>query len=594
MNMALSNPPPFNLLALPNELLYEIARHVMPESFLEVLLTCRTLYDCAKPLAPFYKSQLKQHSLLEIDACTDRRGILLCLDRIAQQPDIARYVRTANLSCIASITKVCRPSQALRQTPPFIGFERIQGDEDALADIRRLVGQSSCLRAADIDVDAWASSMLDPIVDITQDQCDCSFDSAENQIFMLCILKNVRTLRIDDLSQGLAGLGVSPDSPQAKVLAAIKAAQQHPQTRAAADAPLGQLRRFCSLSAVDHQTWQPFEALGFFLTTPSLTELYASSCLAHEDQTGSIFSWPETMPLHHNLRRIELVAACFDDIGLIPLLQGLPNLEVFRHSHTVKHPSQCYDHNPAELFAALGTHVGKTLKHLAMCLEPHFFGTIVNGVVDMSEFTRLETLEVDYRMFYGPSLASGERNGSDNPSLPTVGGRGAIWKPLDIPRLDAILPKDLQRLEIFLGESPSAGMHERFDQDASLRALFGIPDIDDLSSLIAQAVSEAAAAAAAALEVSTSTTTTNTSDTASPDIQQQQQQRLPPSCTVRCVSRTLTAEWSHEVIDLRRGWTRPDQIRQYLEARGVTVHVDSEDDPQWICDLKKRFGVETW
>jgi len=580
MNMAISHSPPPNLLDLPNELLYEIARHAMPESFVEVLLTCRTLYDCTKPLAPLYKSQLKQHSLLEIDACTDRRGILICLNRIAQQPDIARYVRNANLSCIASITKVCRPSQALRQTPPFLEFERVQADQNALADIERLIGQSSCLRAAGIDVDAWARSMLDPIVDITQDQCDCSFDSAENQIFMLCILKNVRTLRIDDLSQGLAGLDMAPDSPQAKVLAAIKAAQQS-QTRPA-DAPLGQLRRFCSLPAIDHQTWQPLEALGFFLTTPSLTELYASSCLAHVDQTGSIFSWPGTMPLHHNLRRIELVAACFDDIGLISLLRGLPNLEIFRHSHTIKHPSQCYDHNPAELFAALGKHVGKTLKHLSMCLEPHFFGTIVNGVVDMSDFTRLETLDVDYRMFYGPTVASGERNGSDNPSLPTR-GRGAIWKPSDIPPLATILPPGLQRLEIFLGESPSAGMHDRFDQDASLRALFCIPDVDDLSSLTART---------AALEVSTSsattTTSTSTSDTASPDMQ------LPPSCTVRCVSRTLTAERPKDVIDLRRGWTRPDQIRKYLEARGVTVHVNSEDDPQWICNLKKRFGTEIW
>ncbi|KAH7025771.1 uncharacterized protein B0I36DRAFT_329097 [Microdochium trichocladiopsis] len=541
----------------------------MPESFEAFLLTCRTLHDCAKPLVPLYKSRRAAYSTLEVDARTDRRGILLCLDRIAQNPDVARYATTANLSFVATTTKACRPSRALRQTTPFLEFDRLKDDHEALCDIEMLIERSPCLRAAGIDTNAWGRQMLDPIFDVPQDQCDCSFESIQSQVFILSMLKNIRTLRIE-VGRTLAATA-EPNGPQAAVLAAIKAAQaQNPF-----DAPLGQLKTLLSFPPVDYDTWKHFEAMRLFLTIPTLTEVYASSFLALEGRSQTIFSWPQAMPVHHNLRRIELAASCFDDIGLAPLLAGTPALETFKFGYAIKHHGQGYDYNPAEMFETLREHVGGHLKHLAMTLEPHFFGTIVNGVVDLHGFTSLESLEIDYRMFYGPSIESGERNGSTDPTLPKD-GRGAIWTPSNIPPLTEILPPQLQKLEVFLGESPSAGSGDRFDQDASLRALFSIPDIDDLSSLTTSSVEASPATATAAAREGPFAS-------------------LPAaSCTIRCVNRTLTAERPGDVFDLRQGWTKPDQIRTYLEAGGVTVHVNSPEDPTWVCEMKERFKIETW
>ncbi|KXJ87721.1 hypothetical protein Micbo1qcDRAFT_167290 [Microdochium bolleyi] len=396
--------------------------------------------------------------------------------------------------------------------------------------------------------------MLDPIFDVPQDQCDCNFDSIESQVFMLSALKNVRTLRIN-VSRSLTTMA-APGSSQAKVLDTIKASQ----ARAPFDAPLGQLRTLLSFPDVDYDTWKHFDALGFFLTTPSLTEVYASSALALEERFQSIFKWPESMPQHHNLRRIELVASCFDDIGLAPLLAGTPCLEIFRFGYAIKHHGQGYDYNPAEMVEALSNHVGGTLKHLAMTLEPHFFGNIVNGVVDMRGLRSLETLEVDYRMFYGPAIESGERNGTWEPSLPTAEGR-EIWTPTAIPPLNRILPASLEHLELFLGESPSVGADDRFDQDATLHALFSVPEFESAPVIAAPPVTSL--------------------------------EGLPGRCVVRCVNKTLSKEFL-DFNDLRLGWPQTDNLKDHLQAMGVEVHVNSHEDPTWVRALKKRFKIETW
>ncbi|KAJ1326313.1 hypothetical protein MN608_07760 [Microdochium nivale] len=555
--MADAAPTPLaklSFLDLPNELLSEVVRHAMPESFGALLLTCRILHECAKPLVPLYQSRTQAHGTLEVDARTDRRGILLCLDRIAQEPDILRYVTTADLSFTGSITKACRPSRALRELAPYKEFERVQASTKALYDIQLFIERSPCLVTAGIDTNSWARLMLDPIFDVPQDQCDCNFDSIENQVFMLSALKNVRTLRID-VSRSLT-TKAEPGGAQAMVLDTIKNLQaQNPF-----DAPLRQLRTLLSFPDVDYDTWKQFVAMGFFLTTPSLAELYASSAVALEERPESIFTWPASMPLHHNLRRIELVASCFDDVGLAPLLAGTPFLETFRFGYAIKHHGQGYDYNPAELVEALRKYVGSTLKHLAMTLEPHFFGSIVNGVVDMHGLARLETLEIDYRMFYGPALASGERNGSWEPSLPTEEG-GAIWTPSAIPPLIKILPSCLQQLELFIGESPSVGADDRFDQDASLHALFAIPKFE-------------------------SSPVINAPQTTTLD-------GLPPLCTIRCVNGTLSTEVI-DFNDLRLGWPRTDYLKDHLVAMGAEVHVSTHEDPTWVSDLKKKFKIETW
>ena len=67
----------------------------------------------------------------------------------------------------------------------------------------------------------------------------------------------------------------------------------------------------------------------------------------------------------------------------------------------------------------------------------------------MHEFTELETLEIDYRVFHGPTIESRERGGNH----PRDSESGyAIWTPEATPSLFKILPQSLQRFDLIFPE----------------------------------------------------------------------------------------------------------------------------------------------
>ena len=70
---------------------------------------------------------------------------------------------------------------------------------------------------------------------------------------------------------------------------------------------------------------------------------------------------------------------------------------------------------------------------------------IENGVTSLKEFKRLETVELDVRVFAGPSVASGNRQG--------ITSIFTGWEPSSVPSLIDMLPPTIRKVNLFVSDN---------------------------------------------------------------------------------------------------------------------------------------------
>ena len=90
-----------SLLQLPNELIQEIIKQILPDGFESLALTCKELHSICKPFIPYHNSLCKEFGHFTYRKRSNRsfkiRSSIEFLLRIAVEPVVALYVREADL-----------------------------------------------------------------------------------------------------------------------------------------------------------------------------------------------------------------------------------------------------------------------------------------------------------------------------------------------------------------------------------------------------------------------------------------------------------------------------------------------------------------
>jgi hypothetical protein len=139
-----------------------------------------------------------------------------------------------------------------------------------------------------------------------------------------------------------------------------------------------------------------------------------------------------------------------DAKSISELLAHTPRLTSFRYGHAAKHHGLGAYWDAGEFVAVVEKQMGHQLRHLAITIEPGAINGIDAGVTSMHGFTQLETLEIDFMVFCGPSLESGEKSGILN--TPPKQGYSK-WTAKSIPPIHRILPTTLRGLDLFVEET---------------------------------------------------------------------------------------------------------------------------------------------
>ncbi|KAI0530062.1 hypothetical protein GGR58DRAFT_525369 [Xylaria digitata] len=399
------------LLDLPVELLDQVVWESIPEDFENLILTCRTLYECGKPYIKQHVARKQQFHTMRINACSD----MPWLANFAIEPRMSYYANLVNL----------------REHLEY-EIEDDSEDEDTDGDCERvkqrvkaLIKQSSYLTVEGVDADFWVDMILSELGDADGYACRSLFLG----IFYLTFFPNVINLTLPWYAPGRV---FHHDHERATnqyelVLNAIARESQSKYNRRA----LSKLKCLKYMLLIDYNIYQRLQFLLPFLILPELEELCATSLTAigfHQE-----FKW--TYPdIHSNLQTIELDHCCMDAAGISELLAHTPKLTTFKYQHASKH------HRMETYWDA-----GEFVAHLAVTVAVNAITGIKAGVTSMHGFTQLETLELDLLVLYGPSVESGEKAGIVNAS-PNPGY--AKWTVDATPPLCRILPVSVQEFTL--------------------------------------------------------------------------------------------------------------------------------------------------
>ncbi|KAI0466205.1 hypothetical protein F4859DRAFT_497977 [Xylaria cf. heliscus] len=406
------------LLDLPSELLDQIVWESIPEDFENLILTCRTLYECGKGHVQQHNIRKRRYRLMSIQGCFDPSW----LADFAEEPIIPYYATTVDLRKQSAIGYKSDSAETCRQGVK----QRVQ----------ILIKQSPYLALDGVDPNFW----IDMVLSDLGDNDNYSDHNLFLGIFYLTFFPNVTNLTLPWSAPG--GIPYH-DRKRATnqyelVLNAIAQKSRSKHNRRA----LGKLKRLNYMLVPDYNIHQRLQFLLPLLTLPELEELYANSLTAIEFHQEFKWTHPQT---HSNLRTIELVHCCMDAV-VSELLAHTPHLTTFKYKHASKHHGMESYWDAGEFVASIEKQVGSQLQHLAVTVEVNAVNGINAGVISMHGFNKLETLEMDLLTFYGPSVESGEKAGIPS-TLPNPGY--TKWSIDAIPPLYKILPACIRDFRLF-------------------------------------------------------------------------------------------------------------------------------------------------
>ncbi|TGJ78720.1 hypothetical protein E0Z10_g10043 [Xylaria hypoxylon] len=365
---------------------------------------------------------------MSIQGCSDASW----LADFAEEPRVSYYANTVNLLEQNSIRS--EDNGTARDL------------EHVKRRVKTLIKQSPYLAFEGVDSDFWTDMILSDLGDAD----NYSEHNLFLGIFYLTFFPNVTNLTLPWSSPG----GVPyHDNKRAidqyeLVLDAIAQESRSENNRRA----LSKLKRLTYLLAPNYDTHQRLQFLLPLLTLPKLEELYANSLTAidfHQE-----FKWIY-YDIHSNLQTIELVHCCMDAVGISELLAHTPKLTTLKYGHASKHHGMEAYWDAGEFVAAIEKQVGSQLRHLAVTVEIDAINGINAGVTSMHGFTKLETLELDLLLLYGPGVDSGEKAGILN-TPPNPGY--AKWTVDATPPLWKILPACVREFKLFAHSLQSMGI----------------------------------------------------------------------------------------------------------------------------------------
>ncbi|KAF2004890.1 hypothetical protein P154DRAFT_518943 [Amniculicola lignicola CBS 123094] len=404
---------------LPFEILDEIIGATLPNGIESFALTCKDVYARAIP-------HIKRHHHLRLHwkhALITEKNALWATHELIRDPLAAEYVETLSM---------WDPDDREPHRDPALSKE-------AVASVRDMVLHSEYLEAAGVDTHAWWETMEADVKPFEESHMEAFF---HRTIMLLTQLPNLKSLRLFPDWNELNLLEGGPESSK-DILTVLTVIVRRANAQHKTGSALGKLQTILPCMAEGYEERFGLQSMHPFFGLRDMTELYAISCLAVDDQyTGIPFQW--MMPgLSSPITRLELAYCCMDADGISALLKYTPHLQVFRYSHQTKWHGCQHDWNPGAFTEAIARHCGETITELALTID-ELYGDIENGASSFLAFPRLQYLECDVLIFMGPPVESDQKNGMSGFSP-----RGAkLWTDVDIPCIGSMMPSSIVDIQI--------------------------------------------------------------------------------------------------------------------------------------------------
>jgi hypothetical protein len=420
------------LLDLPLEILDEIIDLTLPSGIEAFALCCKAIYIRAA-------SQLQRHNSLKRQwSCTAfsnhrRAGILRILYAISCDPLAAQYIQALDLYDHG-------------QMPDTTSDDDFPLNDEVKESIKKTILESECFHDSGVDVDEWCGELWKEYEWGAKGDGIDEENALHTTVSLLAQLPNLKSLQLPpgwyDRSRQYER--EEEENAEKRMMAVLDAMINLANGDGVRGKPLGKLGFIIPSMEGGYEERAPFQCLEPFMRLKSLSELYATSCLAVDDgYTGIAFEW-RIPALNSSLRRVELTHCTMDEEGISQLLSHTPLLEVFKYHHETKWHGCLHDWNAAAFVEALSKHCGQTITDLAISLND-MYGDIINGVSSFRSFLKLRNLEIDLGILYGPSLESGKEQGIAARPLPEG---EAPWTVEQVPCLGDMLPEKVVDVQI--------------------------------------------------------------------------------------------------------------------------------------------------
>jgi hypothetical protein len=416
-------------LDLPGELLDEIIDLTLPSGLESFVLSCKTIYRRAA-------MQIAQHNEFRklwryaSTPSNDGGKSLHLLNEISSHPLIAQYIDVLSLYNIVDY-----------DSPPEVPDHDFALHESNFDRIERLVMESYYIQKAGVDVEVWWGKIMKEVEQEDEENAEGPLCTV---VSLLAQLPNLVTFQPPNRWQDIQPMEEAPEHDRDLVYvldSLIECSNAHGDpTR-----PLRKLKTILPYMPKGYDARAGLQCVEPFLTLQGLRELFVISCLAVNDDTytGIPFRWRSK--LDSPLRRVELAYCCMDAAGISALLEHTPLLEVFRYSHQTKWHGCEYDWNPGAFVETIAQNCGSTITHLALTIDT-LDGEVINGASSFHGFRKLQHLEIDADIFYGPPIESGQRKGQD--AMIPVGERE--WTIQEIPCLGSMVNPPIVEIDINL------------------------------------------------------------------------------------------------------------------------------------------------
>lgn len=438
------------LFDLPLELLQSIIVATIPEGIESAALSCRTLYNASKTYLADHNKLRREWSHFAYDTALVTRGdpwggrtavifsALGLLDRITENPLIARYIRVADLR--NEIFDITAPyGDALQK--------KLQQDDALRRRFIRLLGNSRYLSESDMEPDEFLETAIG-LVDI-----DASALLAG--AFLMTLLPNVQELALPrqwrylylpfNLRNRYDGESMAErvNTVCWKLFDSIVQKANSPDQH---DASLAKLH-----------TIKPFEGPGYdegrnalqlftpFISLPSVRSFSTGSSIALDDgYTGKPFD-TRYDSFGAQLEHVYLEGCCIDYKEITKFLSKCKKLKTFKFNFEMKWHG-CGSYWDAGHFArAVEAETYSTLEVLSLGVISVLDGS-GSGIVSLKKFQKLRAVELGLDYFTGPPCGrEKDLSWDEHKQGETVNGQNeapSLWDLLPSSVEDVVLMGD--------------------------------------------------------------------------------------------------------------------------------------------------------
>ncbi|KAL6716116.1 hypothetical protein ACLMJK_005682 [Lecanora helva] len=385
------------LTKLPPELLESIIIHAVPEGFESLAVTCKRIHALCIPFFEHHNvlnSRFRHFVYGEGQFEEPFRTIVTAgelIRRIAAEPVIARYIRSADLR-LDSPRSYIFPHYFIRES------------EDCQEDVQQLFASCAYLKRAGLDWEDYLEKIEDEFDNIVYRRPRYSQYAAA---FLLTLLPNVEKLILPRYWRKL-------DDTEKLVDAIRQTAEESSSHMSCNRSSLARVTRFEHAASLVPQDHFNLDLTKPFLALPRVRSFRGPSCVACNEMNTT--SKTLSYVFGQTLESISFEFCCLDEKAIAKFLKDTSRLRTFRYSHSTK---TCIGPQPWDIctfIAAVERRVGSQLEELSLSVRDPAVSVAPGNTSLRNGFPHLRQLEIPLEVVMC-NITANESTGGASPDV---------------------------------------------------------------------------------------------------------------------------------------------------------------------------------